>query len=211
MIKNKPLKHMKIKEKCTVCTERKDILSINLCNCTRLCRYYKYPTRRFFTNDTLAPKGMCIDLFHSAYPTCLSLLYGGKYNGKVIVFCPNPDANFSVEITKKSTKTKIFRRFVAWLLSKFYERIVQIPDTEIIMTIRNNTNSNCIYSYKKGQKFKFNIWFGREVCPGLFDVLYPSIHNLIRNGNIPWGVINKKNVIICPDPKRNITMSISKK
>lgn len=205
MISKRPSKNHQL------CTSDKENLSINLSNCTRLCRYHKYPRRKSYNNRLLAPKGMCIDLFHSAYPHCLSLLYDATYPKKVIVTCPNPDANVSIEIKKKLTKTRYLRRFLVWLLAKFgYE--IEFPDKDITMTVRNKEKSKCLYSHKKGQSFQFNIWLGRELCPATFDALYPSIHNLMRGGCIPWHQEkNDGNKIVCPDPKSNITMSISKK
>lgn len=193
----------------SICTQHKRNLAINLSGYTHICRYHKYPKRTSYTNDTLTPKGMCIDLFHSAYPYCLSLLYGAAYAKKIRVCCPNPAAYVSIEVNRKPTKTRYLREFMIWLLAKFGYRI-DFPSMNIIMAISEDASSGCFYSYKKGQTFKFNIWLGRELCPATFDALYPSVHNLMRGGKIPWSSLgNSDNKIICPDPGSNITMSIN--
>lgn len=80
------------------------------------------------------------------------------------------------------------------------------------MTVKERDSSKCPPSQQKGDRFKFNTWLGREVCPATFDALYPSVHNLTRSGNAPWHQQKSSaNKIVCPDPKSNITMSIAKK
>lgn len=210
--KNRKLirKIVKPRQSYIICTPNRDNLAVDLIRCTHVCRYHKYPRRTSYTNGFLAPRGMCIDLFHAAYPYCLSLLYGAAYIKKVIVYCPNPDANVSIEIRKRPAKTRYFRNLMARLFAKLGYNI-ECPDVNITMTVRKDANVSCLYTYKSGRKFKFNIWLGREVCPATFDALYPSIHNIMRDGGIPWSPEKKSgNEVVCPDPKSNITMSIKK-
>lgn len=200
---------MQIKRKSYICTEKENNLFLTLSNYTHICRYHKWPTRTKYTNNLLAPKGMCIDLFHSAYPSCLSLLYGAKFNEKVIISCPNPDAGICIELTRHPTKTKYLRKFIVRLLSKI-GRDIELPDTEIIMTIINDNNAGCLYAYKKGCKFKFNLWSGRELCPATFDAVYPFVNNFVRGSFGAWQKKEDNNAakVVCPDSKSSITMSI---
>jgi len=194
-----------------VCTANKDSLKIQLTDCAHICRYHKYPKRTQYNNSLLAPKGMCVDLFHSAYPHCLSMLYSKAHPEGIIAYCPNPEGNVAVEIKRKPLITGILRRFGVWLAARFGFKI-ECPDAGITMTVVSDAEFNCQREYKKGKRFKFNIWLGREMCPATFDAVYPSVHNMARGAATPWhsGTDTCTNVA-CPDPNGNITMEVCKK
>jgi len=150
---------------------------------------------------------MCIDLFHSAYPVCLAILYGADLKSRVTVSCPNPDSNSAVELLKIPVKTIKLRKLILKILSKFGMEI-ELPLYSILMRIVENDSGSCHYAYKAGKTFKFNTWLGREVCPASFDAMYPTIHNILRGRNAPWKEEDKEIEIVCPDSKSNITMRI---
>lgn len=191
------------------CSPRKGVLEINLSECTHVCRYHKFPARRRYAAGLLAPRGMCIDLFHAAYPYCLSLLYGGKFSEPIMVSCPNPEAQVAIRLDKVATKTRVLRKCMV-KLSRWLGREIECPSESIVMSVVSCDNAHCLYTFTTGQKFKFNIWLGREVCPATFDAMYPSVHNLLRGGVIPWSE-DAGNKIVCPDSKSNITMSVEPK
>lgn len=191
-----------------VCTERDNMLSFKLSFYTHLCRYHRLPRRVHYDNRLLAPRGMCIDLFHAAYPYGLGMMYGAKFQEPIVVSCPYPSANVCVKLEVKTLLTKPLRRFIAYVLSKI-GRKVEIPGIRLIMTILQGANSNCPCAYTQGTQFQFNIWQGKEVCPALFDALYPAVHNVMRGGHIPWQWGMENNEIVCPDSKSNITLALT--
>jgi uncharacterized repeat protein (TIGR04076 family) len=206
---------MSAKANYSICTPKDAGLALSLSRCKHVCRYHKLPRRTRYDSQTLAPKNMCIDLFNSAYPFCLAQLYGakmrgGNFSGNIVISCPNPDSNVAIKIKAKPTITRYLTRSAIWLASIIgYD--IEIPDTQITMTILEDANPSCIYRYKKGDSFRFNIWQGRELCPATFDSVYPSVHNLTRGGSVPWSPGTSLGEVVCPDPKSSITLAISRK
>ncbi len=195
-----------------ICTrETEGGLDLRLTRCAHVCRYHKYPRRTAYSDGLMAPKGLCIDLFHSAYPACLSLLYSPEDRVKSTAWCPNPEANVSVETEKRPTKTRALRRLLVKILGMLGHPTAECPDSMIVLTIRTGDAANCPCSHSEGQEFKFNIWLGRELCPATFDAVYPSAHNLLRGGGVPWSAGGgAEGEAACPDPKGRITMSIKR-
>lgn len=196
----------------TLCTilEIKQELNLNLVSFTYRCRYHKWPKRERYTQNNLSPKGLCPDLFYTAYIYCLCALYSKKDKPDTfIVKCPNPQANIWIKIVTKKMSTYYLRRLITLLLSKLKVN-KEIPDSNCYL-ILERTEGDCAMNMKEGTKFVFNLWRKYELCPATLSNIYFGIHNSVRGVKVPWEPGKKGSLLQCPDPASNITFNLELK
>jgi len=184
----------------------KDVNVKHICNST--CKYYRKHGEQFDIRH-LGPPGLCLDLYHSAYPYCLALLYGAEFSWEkdknaVNAQCPSPTKTVHFEVRRKPLE----RIIVSQGVNKKSDILIKIID----ITEKSGDYENpCICEHYPGQEFEFNQGdFLEQMCPAAFNNLYPTIKNLLNEGKIPW-IRGGKIYVRCPDNKPKITFEIDKK
>ncbi len=167
------------------------------------CKYksHKEPGGEFDI-ELLAPRGMCLDAYFSAYPYCLSLMYGAEFKfmpepNTVTFQCPAPLRPVVMEarrikIDEKNTKI-----------------VITVKD---ILKLDNKCADTCKCQMKIGEVFEFNHMGQRpEICPAGFLHIFPYLSCLLRGGSLPWSTGKSSFLVHCPDEKINVTYEVSLK
>lgn len=138
----------------------------------RSCRYHKKIGQKIAFED-IVPKNFCIFAYHAIYPYALSLLYDGRSNKKVVVYCPASKNSILMEIIAYPRKLKSFYNLAEKCL-----RLIGYPHDIIdkIVKIRVvGIKGKCPRGITKGDEFEFNINNKSELCPASFSTLLPFI------------------------------------
>lgn len=169
----------------------------------RTCRYHKEQDRSFHPGD-LFPRGFCPHAYRAAYPYALALLYnarfpaedGGGRAGSVRIRCPGSDGYIEMNLSTEHLYPKLLRTLkdaAIWLLQKL-NIPAEYPDKNVFLEVCR-VEGNCRYDLKPGNKFKFNLFDRKELCPASFYGLYPIL--VSRTGNAGGG---SSTLAHCPDP-----------
>lgn len=159
------------------------------------CKYHRVPGNSYDINH-LGPKGLCLDLYHSAYPYFLSLSEGAEFSwmkkiDKDAVYgqCPAYDGSVHFEVRRIPLEKEV--------LSNGIKKLKDIILT--ISKIEDRQENNCVCPHMVGQKFEFNQGdFLEQICPAAFNNMFPTINTIISGGKSSW---EKQNgiYIMCPD------------
>ena len=144
------------------------------------CRYHKRENQ-VYSSDSIAPKGLCFDAFHAAYPYCLALLYDADFTGschknagkdEVEIQCPMGCMRMRVTRIHSLPKPVKFLKTAA---EKIFKRLLfppDVPDYRIRIMVEESS-SEC--PHKGGEEYYLNIRKTSELCPASFDALYPFL------------------------------------
>jgi uncharacterized repeat protein (TIGR04076 family) len=133
----------------------------------RTCKYHKRKGQRF-ASERLLPYGMCPFAYHSAYPSALSLLYGGLCRKKpsVELWCPGHKNAIRMRVSaSKRPLAAVFN-----LAEKAF-RLLGIPQDMIDNNVKIEVigaEGECPQGIAAGQSFDFNTSDRRELCPASF-------------------------------------------
>ena len=147
------------------------------------CRYHKFPKRDKYDENMLSTPGLCIDLFHAAYPWCLLKLYESgleivEDRNVYIINCPNPDIEVKLAVSKTPARgAKVWLKVMELL--RMFNKNTEIPFYRISMEVVKGSQK-CPRGHFKGQRFEFNLGFRRSMCPASFDNIYPFMHSVLR-------------------------------
>lgn len=119
----------------------------------------------------ILPPEVCPDLYFTAYPYCLSLLYGG---GKKTVFkCPNSDPHCVVEIWKEEKWAESLTKIKKKIERFWSEKVFSIDRVTSMIFIKiKKVEGVCLY-HKKDHLFLFNVDKKAELCPASFYQMFP--------------------------------------
>ncbi|MGD9015457.1 MAG: hypothetical protein PVI33_05500 [Candidatus Omnitrophota bacterium] len=176
------------------------------------CRYHRHGTKTFYFNQ-LTPDRLCIHAFHSAYATCLRLLYTQtKDNSDNVFVCPSPEESIKFKIITMAHTNIKFKLINA---IKYLLRLIGIPCDyqlkRIFIKVAGGQRP-CPMGHKQGDVFEFNLGNKQEICPASFECLYPTIYALnIKRLDAPFSKIESKQhvCINCPSHKDTIKYDIS--
>lgn len=153
------------------------------------CKYHK-KIGAIYLPDAIAPKGMCLELFHTAYSGCLSVLYNGlpvpgrprkKGIQQLTACCPAPDG-IGIQIRAEEIlppPIRIVKDLCAEILKKFH-RGYDSPFRRVFIEV-THSSSYCPKNYTVGDRFEFNINKKDELCPAGFSAIYPYFRILKNN------------------------------
>lgn len=184
------------------------------------CGYHKKGHRLRFLE--WMPKNLCPEAYHNLYYFTLGILFGVKFeDNKVAIKCPSSEnyVVFSAYGGKLNYRFKLLN-LIKRILSKLYYgqcyksslfwRIIEIKGV-------------CPYGHLLGQRFQINkgnfqltqdlifpLGEPKELCPGIFDNLFPYLQILQSEGRFPFSDVSS-DFIQCPDHKANITFRVDKK
>lgn len=176
------------------------------------CRYHLENSKDFGFNQ-LAPDGLCIHAFHSAYSSCLRLLYTGKKNNFAARFiCP--DVKGSVEFETLAVRHSNIR-FRLMQTLKYCLRRIGVPCDYLIKRILikvTNSKNVCPMGHKIGDTFEFNLGDKPEICPASFESVYPVFYAVkLKQALGEADVINTEPLCLeCPSHSVNIRYHIPK-
>lgn len=187
------------------------------------CNYHK--ARECQDNTTLGPKGLCLEVYHNAYPHCLGMLYGATSEDECtashLIRCPSHENYVVMEIVR----SPLFLRFkllniIKKIVNKFFP--IAIPRCRILLKVRK-VIGDCPKKHKTGDAFEFNLGnlqltsniiiplgYPSEMCPAAFDNLYPFIGWHSLNKRLPWINDDNHSILQCPDHKSNISFRFEK-
>lgn len=163
------------------------------------CKYHREPGQIYSINH-FGPRGLCLDLYHSAYPYFLALSEGAEFSwmkktdrNAVYGQCPAPDGNVHFEVRRSQLKKEIIHHGIR----KLQEIILTITDIE-----KRKEINDCICHHIVGEKFEFNQGdLLEQMCPAAFNNMYPILKAILSGGKTSW-VKNGHIYTQCPD---NIT------
>lgn len=171
------------------------------------CKYYRKESETFDI-EHLGPKGLCLDLYYTAYPYFLALLYGAEFSwerDKNIVHaqCPAPAGNIHFEVKRIPLKDEVISKGIK-KKCRIILRITKIEEAD------SEYANNCVCTHKVGQEFEFNQGdFLSQMCPAAFYSIYPVIKTLLNDGKACWE--NQGKVFVqCPDNNTKIMFEITK-
>lgn len=169
------------------------------------CKYYRGMSETF-NLDQLGPKTLCLDLYFTAYPYCLSLLYGAKFTWEkdknaVNAQCPAANGNVHFEVRKIPLKKMIISNGIR----KNCKIIIKITHIE---KASGGYENSCICRHSVGQEFEFNQGDDlSQMCPSAFYNIYPTLKTIINGGKPNWTKCG--NVFMqCPDNVSGIMFEI---
>lgn len=160
------------------------------------CKYYRAMGEAFDLRH-LGPKGLCLDLYFSAYPYCLSLLYGAKFTWEkdknaVNAQCPVPEGNAHFKVFRQRLEKPVISNGIK-KRCKVFIQITRVEKTS------NRYRNNCKCFHKIGQKFEFNQGDDlAQMCPAAFYSAYPAIKSILGGGRPAW-LKSGKTYFQCPD------------
>ena len=176
--------------------------------CEHTCKYHRFGNEKYNLKN-LGPPGICLDLYHSAYPYALALLHGAKFKWMktdcdvVHAQCPAPTNPVHFEVRRIPLEKVIENNGVK------KDKLIMIK----IKSIGENTGSyenGCICPHSVGQEYEFNQGdLLEQMCPAAFHELWPTIKTLLNNGKNIWskeGTIHMR----CPDNVPKIKFKIKK-
>lgn len=165
------------------------------------CKYKLHQRPGSFKASLLAPKGMCLDAYFSAYPYCLGLMYGAQFrfmkDPNTITFqCPSPTRPIVIE----ARRIRLGRKRI-----KVMMRVIDI------LRLKNSCEDSCKgrCSAKIGQEFEFN-HMGQcpQMCPAGFLHIFPYLTTLLRGGRVPWATGKNSFLVHCPDERINVSYEV---
>jgi len=160
------------------------------------CKYYR-KENEVFDLQHLGPKGLCLDLYFSAYPYCLALLYGASFSWEkdknaVNAQCPAADGSVHFEVRRIPLKKEI----ISHGIKKKCKIMIKITRVE---KPSGTYAHGCTCAHKAGQEFEFNQGDDlSQMCPAAFNNIYPNLKALLSGGNPNW-TKGKKIFMQCPD------------
>jgi len=168
------------------------------------CRYHKWPRREQYDNSNWIPAGLCPELFHAAYPSCLATLYGGGKAATSEVVCPH-EGKVKLGIKLEERRTIGLRR-AAMRVLRLFGMNTEVPLHRCFLEVLE-ADSGCPWRIQSGTKFEFNMGELFELCPAMFHNAYPALAARMRGASFPWPELDKGGgVVQCPDSISNITM-----
>ncbi|MBU0477577.1 hypothetical protein KKC91_03295 [bacterium] len=169
------------------------------------CKYHK-KIGEVYSSSAVAPAGLCRELFYTAYPRCLAVLYSGKptrgwLRGKGVrsmtVRCPAANG-IKVLIRVEDIfipPIRMVKELVEELCKVIY-RPLDGPFRKVAIEIIE-TGSDCPKGYHMGDTFYFNVDKQDELCPAGFATIYPYLRRM-RNTKKNNGLLHSIKVH-CPD------------
>ncbi|HAJ56599.1 MAG TPA: hypothetical protein DCL35_02390 [Candidatus Omnitrophica bacterium] len=190
------------------------------------CRYHAKGCR--YDDTALTPAGLCPEMYHNAYPYCLSLIYGGNFDREILVRCPSADAQVVVQIRSKPMPLFLLPGQVLRTILNLFTPI-EIVRQQAIIVIKN-VQGPCFRKHTEGQEYVFPLgskfftyhWSGgayflekigikvkssQELCPAFFDSCYPLAGYFSKNHSFPWENGCSGKLIQCPDYRAGIKIA----
>ena len=125
------------------------------------CKYHK-KAGEIYTLEDLAPKGMCLDAYHAAYPYCLALSEGASFRW---MKDEDPDAVFC-QCSKSIVVIEIKRPLFITAIEK---------NMTVFMKV-SKIRGKCPKKMKVGDEFLFNLGQKeKEICPAGFNAIFPYL------------------------------------
>jgi uncharacterized repeat protein (TIGR04076 family) len=174
-------------------------------SCSGTCKYYR-TGKESFNLSTLGPPGLCLDLYSSAYPYCLALLYGAEFSWEkdknaVNAQCPAPTKTVHFEVRRVPLEKAIMSNGI----KKDKNILIRIID---LAESPGEYENGCACNHAPGQEFEFNQGdFLDQMCPAAFYNIYPTIKQVLSRGKLPWTRAGKV-YARCPDNNPKITFEI---
>jgi uncharacterized repeat protein (TIGR04076 family) len=170
---------------CPYCTDSAP-LSVRVAHIHTKCKYHPCVAMAY-GGESCAPAGLCRELFHAAYPECLSLLYGGRPRRwrsrsrgqrQAIVTCPARDG-VTLDVRVKDILPAPLRMLkeLAEEACKAWFRPVDAHLRRVVMTVAA-TGPACPKAYRVGRRFEFNTHRSAELCPAGFEAVYPYVRHI---------------------------------
>ena len=147
------------------------------------CKYYRKMNETYDMNH-MGPEDLCLDLYHSAYPYCLAILYGAKFtwmDDKTCVCgqCPYGRVHFKVKripIEEEKEGIKKTCRIIIEIIS----------------------SNNCYNNHIVGEEYEFNQGdLLDQMCPAAFYNIYPILKCTSTDVNVE-----------CPDNNTKIGFEV---
>jgi len=161
---------------CTGC-DGKTLTALEL---KKKCRYNKR-VGQTYDADSIAPKGLCLDAFHVAYPYCLALLYDAEFekschkaggDGSVVIQCPMGGMKMEIRRLQSLPKSiKLIKSYVEWIFRKI-DYPLAVVDYRIRLKVLE-VRGEC--KQKTGEEYWMNIRDTNKLCPAAFDAIYPFL------------------------------------
>jgi len=171
---------------------------------THRCRYHKFPKRERYDERNWIPEGLCPELFHAAYPSCLAKIYGGGGSALEEIHCPNAGkALVRIEVDER---IGVGTRRAAEGVLRLAGVNTEIPSHRCRLKVIE-AEKDCPLEMKAGAIYEFNMGGRRGICPAMFHNAYPTLTSVFRGAEAPWpGLPGHRGCVQCPDDVSNITM-----
>ncbi|MBI5873617.1 MAG: TIGR04076 family protein [Candidatus Omnitrophica bacterium] len=182
------------------------------------CRYHAKGCR--YDGAAITPAGLCPEIYHNAYPYCLSLIYGASFDEEILVRCPSTEAQVVVQIRSKPMPLFLMPGQVLRTVLNLFTPI-EIARKQAIILIKS-VQGPCRKEHKACQEYLFPLgskffayhWSAgayffeklglklkssKELCPAFFDSFYPISSYFSKNNCFPWKNECNEKIVQCPD------------
>ena len=182
------------------------------------CRYHAKGCH--YDKNSVTPGGICSEIYHNAYPYCLSLIYGANFNEEILIRCPSTEACVVVRIYSKPIALFLMPGLILRTILNFFTP-VEIVRKQAIVQIKA-VQGHCANRHTSGQKYIFPMgsafftysWSAgsyfleklgakftssKFLCPAFFDSFYPLLGYFSKNHCFPWKNGPEEKLIQCTD------------
>lgn len=163
------------------------------------CKYHR--SGDIYTIYDLAPKGMCLDAYYSAYPYCLALSEGAIFGW---MKHRDPDAVFT-----QCSQGVIIMEIKRYVFDAGKKKIIIIRVVD-----QRGPCPNMSGGFRKKDEFLFNLGWGGEICPAAFHSIYPYLGirgcDDLRLAEKRFESGRRGLLIECPDDKNRVIFLIRK-
>lgn len=163
------------------------------------CKYHRN-TGETFKLEEMAPKGLCLHAYFTAYPYVLGMLHNVQYDWMT----DNPDhvyAQCPALVTPRVID--IYREHDDDGNLKVFVRIDSINEE---VNIKGAKKCDCPHA--GGETFEVNQGDGQGFCPAAFNQLFPYIKNFVAGGTSEFLSDSNEFIGVCPDNNNNVTFKV---
>lgn len=187
------------------------------------CRYHAKGCS--YDCSAITPAGLCPEIYHNAYPYCLSMIYGANFGEEILVRCPSTEAKVVVQIRAKPLPLFLKPGQVLRTILNLFTPI-EIARKQAVIQIKA-VEGPCHRKHRAGQEYLFPMgskfftyhWSAgayfiekmgimgkssKELCPAFFDSFYPIFSYFSKNNCFPWKDGRKEKLVQCPDHSAGI-------
>lgn len=189
--------------KCKYCIDEYDF-SVKVAHIETKCKYHR-EINQVYKASSVAPKGLCRELFYAAYPECLAVLYNGlpekkrfraKGKDRMVAVCPAINGVKVLITAEEILPTPLGKlKELVEEFCKIFKKAFDVPFRKVFLEIIE-VGDECHKGYKVGDRFEFNVDKNDELCPAGFAAVYPYLR-LLNNSNKESG--DSSIMVHCPD------------
>ncbi|MBF0247641.1 MAG: TIGR04076 family protein [Alphaproteobacteria bacterium] len=165
------------------------------------CKYHRTVGERFRLQD-LAPEGLCLHAYFTAYPYILGMLHKVEFDWMK----DNPDHVYAQCPALSSPRILDIHREID-AEGRFHVR-VSVDGINDAVDIPGAIRCDCPHG--GGETFEVNQGDGNGFCPAAFNQLFPYLSSFLNGGQSQFLPQGHEFIGVCPDNNNNVTFKIAK-